>query len=108
MRDFSSFGFQYVAADGKKRFDCDSYPLGELQNRTIEIHDFERNVKTKEGEGRYVVKFKDPELGCGKFFTASEELKQMLDKASEVDGLPFRTTIRRQMIGKGKVKYSFT
>ena len=108
MKDFASFGFQYVAAYGKKRFDCESYPLGDLQNRTIEVYDYEKNVKTKEGEGRYVVRFKERELGEGKFFTASEELKQMLDKVREVDGFPFRTTIRRQMIGKGKVKYSFT
>lgn len=108
MRDFSSFGFEFVASDGKKRFDCESYPLGELQNRTIEVYDYERNVKTREGEGRYLVRFKEKELGDGKFFTASEELKQMLDKVKEVDGFPFRTTIRRQAIGKGKFKYSFT
>lgn len=108
MKDFASFGFQFVASDGKKRFDCEPYPLGELQNRTIVVLDYERDVKTREGDGRYVVKFNEPELGDGKFFTASEELKQMLDKINSVNGIPFRTTIRRQSIGKGKIKYSFT
>lgn len=109
MKDFSEFGLSYVASDGKKRFDCISYPLGELQNRTIIVEDYERGVKTKEGEGRYVVKFNNEELGEGKFFTNSDELKQMLDKVAEIDGgYPFRTTIRRQSFGQGKVKYSFT
>lgn len=107
MKEFSQFGLQYKASDGKKRFECTYYPLGDLQNKTVVIEDFERNVKTKEGE-RYLVKFKDEELGDGKFFTASEELKQLLDKIEELDGLPFRTTIRRQSFGQGKVKYSFT
>lgn len=108
MKSFSEFGLNYVASDGKKRFDCTSYPLGELQNRTIIVNDFERDVKTREGDGRYVVKFTDKEMGEGKFFTASEELKQMLDKIDEAGGFPFQTTIKRQMFGKGKVKYSFT
>ena len=108
MKDFADFGLVFVAQDGKKRFDCQSFPLGELQNRKIEVIDFERNVKTRQGEGRYIVHFKDPELGEGKFFTASEEMKQMLDKISELKEFPFMTTIKRHSFGKGNVKYSFT
>lgn len=109
MKDFSEFGLSYVASDGKKRFDCLSYPLGELQNRSIVVEDYEKDVKTKEGDGRYVVKFRNDELGEGKFFTNSDELKQMLDKIAAVrDGFPFRTTIKRQSFGQGKAKYSFT
>lgn len=108
MKTFAEFGLNYKRADGKKSFDCTPYSLGDLFNRTLEIRDFERNVKTGQGEGRYLVKFFDKELGEGKFFTASDELKQMLDKIEEMGGFPFQTTIRRQMFGKGKVKYSFT
>lgn len=63
----------------------------------------------KKEKRRYVVKFNNEELGEGKFFTNSDELKQMLDRVAEIkDGYPFRTTIRRQSFGQGKVKYSFT
>lgn len=110
MKNFSDFGLTFVAADGKKRFDCNSYPLGELQNEAIIVQDFESGVKTKEGDGRYVVHFRfrssDKE---GKFFTNSEELKQMLDRISDMeDGFPFATVIRRTSFGNGKYKYSFT
>lgn len=110
MRSFSDFGLSYVAADGKKRFDCNSYPLGELQNETIVVLDYETGVKTKEGDGRYVVHFKFPTTEKeGKFFTNSEELKQMLDKVSEIeDGFPFETVIKRISFGNNRYKYSFT
>lgn len=109
MKEFAEFGLNFVATDGKKRFDCQSFPLGDLQNRTIVVEDYEKDVKTKEGDGRYVVKFSSDEIGQGKFFTNSEELKQMLDKISDInDGFPFRTTIKRQSFGQGKMKYSFT
>lgn len=108
MKDFAEFGLSYQAADGKKRFDCKSIPLGDLQNRTIIVEDYEKGVKTKEGEDRYIVKFRSDELGEGKFFTASEEMKQMLDRIREMGGYPFRTTIKRQPFGTGKAKYSFT
>ena len=108
MKDFADFGLRFVAKDGKKRFECPSVSLGDLQNRTIIVEDYEKGIKTKEGDGRYVVKFRSDEIGEGKFFTNSEELKQMLDKISEVEGFPFRTSIKRQVFGSGKVKYSFT
>lgn len=110
MKNFSDFGLSFVASDGKKRFDCRAYPLSELQNRQIVIEDYETNVKTKEGEGRYLVKFSSDELGDGKFFTNSEEMKQMLDRISEEyeNGFPFKTIIKRKSMGNGKSKYSFT
>lgn len=108
MKDFAEFGLSFKAADGKKRFDCRSVTLGELQNRTIIVEDYETGVKTKEGADRYIVKFRDEETGEGKFFTNSEEMKQMLDRIRELGGYPFRTTIRRLSLGGGKMKYSFT
>lgn len=110
MKSFAEFGLNFVAKDGKKRFDCNSYPLGELQNRTIIVLDFEKGVKTKEGEGRYVVHFQFVDDNKeGKFFTNSEELKQMLDKIEEIDGgMPFKATIKRTSFGNGKYKYSFS
>lgn len=109
MKSFADFGLRYTAANGKKCFDCAYYPLGDLQNRTLIIEDYETGVTTPEGSDRYVVKFKSDEIGEGKFITNSDELKQMLDKISEIDdGFPFRTTIKRGTFGRGKIKYSFT
>lgn len=108
MKNFAEFGLNFLAKDGKKRFDCNSYPLGELQNRTIIVLDFEKGVKTKEGEDRYVIHFHfEDDNKEGKFFTNSEELKQMLDKIAEIGGMPFKTTIKRTSFGNGKFKYSF-
>lgn len=110
MKNFSDFGLSYVASDGKKRFDCSSYPLADIQNEPIIVIDFESDVKTKEGIGRYLIHFKFQSSGKeGKFFTNSEEMKQMLDKIADIDdGFPFATTIKRISFGNGKYKYSFT
>ena len=36
-------------------------------------------------------------------------IRRMLDRIAELDdGFPFRTTIKRTIFGKGKIKYSFT
>lgn len=109
MRQFADFGLTFTASDGKKRFDCKYYPLGELQNRRIVIEDYESGVRTREGDDRCIVKFRSDELGEGKFITNNEEMKQMLDKINEIDdGFPFETTIKRTSFGQGKTKYSFT
>ena len=44
-----------------------------------------------------------------KFFTNSEEMKNILQQISELpDGLPFETTIRTETFGKGRTKYVFS
>lgn len=44
-----------------------------------------------------------------KFFTSSEELKQMLDKISNIEeGFPFKTIIVRKKLSDNKNKYIFT
>lgn len=110
MKDFADFGLVYKAPDGKKRWDCDKVALGDLVNTTIVVEDFERNIKTREGEGRYLVKFTSERYKDGaKFFTNSDELKQMLDLIDGMaDGFPFRTTIVRKPIGNGNYKYCFS
>ncbi|MBR2236337.1 MAG: hypothetical protein IJ887_00430 [Prevotella sp.] len=107
MKDFSELGLSYVSASGKKLFDCDTIQQGDLQNRQFIVKDYERDVKTKQGEGRYVVLI-EMDGREFKFFTNSEELKQMLDKASEMGAVPFRTILKRKSIGGNKFKYSFT
>lgn len=54
------------------------------------------------GGGRYLVLVEDENAKEFKFFTNSEEMKQVLDKAREAGEIPFRTVI------EGKKKYCFT
>lgn len=106
MKDFSELGLSYVSMNGKKVFQCDTIRLNDLQNRQFVVEDFETDVKTKQGDGRYVVKVSLNGREY-KFFTNSDELKQMLDKAREMKEIPFRCTVKRVSIGDNKYKYSF-
>ncbi len=110
MRKFSEMGVTYTPADGKKRFQGKTQRLGAIVNNEIEIYDYEKDVKTAHGDGRYLVSFRDIRTGeFGKFFTASEELKQILDSVAEMeDGFPFETIIRSECFEGNKFKYKFT
>lgn len=75
MKKFSELGITYTPEDGKKRFPGKAVRLSAIVNKEIEIHDYEKDVKTSQGEGRYIVSFKDAKTGeWAKFFTASEEM----------------------------------
>ena len=106
IKDFSQFGFHYEREDGKKVFDCPLVQLPELNKEQIVILDFEESVHTRYGE-RTLVKFQHPDKGEGKFITASDEMLSALKFVREQEGFPFRTTITRQELGRGKVKYMF-
>ena len=110
MKKFSEMGVSYTQEDGKKRFPGKVVRLGSLQNKEIEIHDYEKDVTTSQGDGRYLVSFRDKKSGeWAKFFTASEEMKQILDKVSDIeDGFPFETVIESEVFDGNKVKYCFT
>lgn len=110
MKKFSEMGVSYTPADGKKRFPGKALRLASLQNKTIEIHDYEKDVKTAHGEGRYIVSFRDVQSGeWAKFFTSSEEMKNILDQISDIeDGFPFETVITSEVFDGNKVKYKFT
>lgn len=110
MKKFSEMGVAYAPADGKKRFPGNTTRLSSLQNKQIEIHDYERDVKTSQGAGRYLVSFREKATGVwGKFFTASEEMKNILDQVSDIeDGFPFETVIVSEPFDGNKMKYSFT
>lgn len=108
MRKFSDLGIRYVPKNGKKIFNGLCVSLGSLVNSSIVIEDFEVDITTKSGDGRYLVQIKDDRGNPAKFFTNSEELKSLLDQAREKDLLPFETIIRREVFGQGKTKYIFT
>ena len=110
MKKFGELGVTYKPKDGKKRFPGNAVRLSVIQNKLIEIHDYEADIKTPHGEGRYLVSFKDMQTGqWGKFFTASDEMKNILDQISDIeDGFPFETRIVSDVYDGSKVKYSFT
>ena len=110
MKKFREMGVVYTPADGKKRFPGKTMRLGAIVNKTIEVHDYESGINTSQGEDRYVVSFYDPqEKEWGKFFTASEEMKNILDQISDIeDGFPFETTIVSEVFDGNKVKYKFS
>ena len=95
MKKFSEMGIAYKPEDGKKRFPGKVVPIRSIANRTIEIHDYEADLTTAHGDGRYLVSFKSKEDGTfNKFFTASKQMKNILDQISDIeDGFPFETTI---------------
>lgn len=110
MKKFSEMGVTFTPADGKKRFPGKTLRLGAICNKVIQVQDYESGIKTSQGEDRYVVSFFDPATKeWGKFFTASEEMKNILDQISDIeDGFPFETTIVQEVFDGNKVKYKFT
>jgi hypothetical protein len=109
MRKFSEMGISYTPADGKKRFPGKVMRLSALQNKELEIHDYESGMNTSHGEDRYLVSFRDVRTGdWGKFFTSSEEMKNILDQISDIeDGFPFACSIESEVFDGNKVKYKF-
>lgn len=113
MKKFSDMGVVYTPEDGKKRFPGKTMRLSALQNKVIEIHDYEKNIKTEHSKGdedRYIVSFRDVQTKeWGKFFTASEEMKSILDQIRDIEGgFPFETTLVSEVFDGNKVKYKFT
>lgn len=111
MIKFSDLGLTYTPKDGKKRFNGECVRISSIVNVEIEIHDFERDVKTAQGDGRYLVSFKDTRNGrFAKFFTNSDEMKSMLDAIeSKGNVFPILTTIQSAPFEGGRgTRYYFT
>lgn len=108
MKKFSEMGVTYTPEDGKKRFPGNTVRLSSITNVPIVVLDYEKDLKTENGDDRYLVSVKDGET-FKKFFTASKEMKQILDKISDIeDGFPFETIIRAEPFADNKIKYIFT
>ena len=108
MKSFKDLNVAYKPEDGKKRFAGTVVSIRELVNLPIIVKDFEMGVKTSQGEDRCVVAI-EMNGEQRKFFTNSEEMKNILQQISEMpEGFPFETTIKTESFGKGKTKYVFT
>lgn len=108
MRNFKDLNVSYKPDDGKKRFSGVVVSIRELVNLPIVIKDFEMGIKTEQGEDRCIVAIEqngEPK----KFFTNSEEMKNILAQIKEMpDGFPFEAIIKTETFGKGRTKYVFS
>jgi hypothetical protein len=100
MKRFSDFGINTL--DNRNVFVVPVISIEEVINCEIEVLDFEANVTTKHGPGRYIVKIKYAGAEC-KFFTSATPIKEALDKISK-DNFPFQTVIKVQRFGAGAGK----
>lgn len=108
MRSFKDLKVAYKPEDGKKRFPGVVVSIRELVNLPIVVKDFETGIKTEQGEDRCIVAI-EQNGEAKKFFTNSEEMKNILAQVKEMpDGFPFETTIKTETFGKGRTKYVFT
>ena len=100
MKKFADFGINTL--NDKTVFAVPQVSITEVFNCEIAVLDFEKDVKTRHGEGRYVVKFLKDNIEQ-KFFTNAAPIKEALDKVNKQD-FPFTTTIKQQRFGSGSVK----
>lgn len=108
MKSFKELNVAYKPEDGKKRFGGTVVSIRELVNLPIVVKDFETGIKTDQGEDRCIVAI-EVNGEAKKFFTNSEEMKNILAQVRELpDGFPFETTIKTETFGKGRTKYIFT
>ena len=86
--------------DGRKTFHCEKITQSALVNRTFWLVDYDKDIKTKFGEGKYVVFIKfdlnDADASAKKFFTGSSEIKQVLDMIRERKAFQRRATLRME------------
>lgn len=92
--------------DGQRFFDIRKVKAMEILNVPITVIDFEPNVKTRNGGGRYAVKitFENQQV---KFITNSFTLKSQLDQAKEMNALPIQTKLKKRAIGDDMTDYIF-
>lgn len=95
-----------IKVEQDRIFQVPQITIDEVLNQEIEIIDFEKNITTKFGEGRCIIKLrvKGSEY---KLFTDSNRLKNVLEKVNKED-FPFLTTIIIIKLGSGKKTYEFT
>ena len=102
MTTFAELGFVYQR-DGKKEFAAEPIRLSRLVNKRVTVKDFETDIRTREGDGRYLV-LVEHDGHDYKFFTNSQQMKAALDFVREQNALPFECNI--ESIG-GNAGYMF-
>lgn len=109
---FSDYGItgRVTTKDGKKFFDVPTKNADDIINVPILVYDFETDVLTSQGPGRYVIEIFAYEK-IYKFLTNSFTLKTQLNEGLEKGLLPskkgFPTVLRKRDLGNGKKDYIF-
>lgn len=100
MKRFSDFGINTL--QDRNIFPVPVISIEEVVNCEIEVLDYEPNIKTKHGDGRYIVRIR-VEGQERKFFTSAVPIKEALDRIPKED-FPFTTIIKQQRFGNGSGK----
>lgn len=103
MKRFSELNVD--VQDDMKIFECPQVSITEIINCEIQIIEFLTDVRTRHGDGRYLVRFikNDKE---GKFFTNSKNIKNTLEAVPKEE-FPFLTVIKCLKVGANSI-YKFT
>lgn len=100
MKSFKDLNVAYKPEDGKKRFAGTVVSIRELVNIPIIVKDFETGIKTEQGEDRCIVSI-EMNGEARKFFTNSEEMKNILAQIKEV---PMASHLRQRSRRKCSAK----
>ena len=103
MKRFSDLNIDL--SEDSRIFECPQVSITEVINCEIEVMEYLPDVKTRHGEGRYLVHFKRDGRES-KFFTNSRNIKSTLEAVGKED-YPFTTTIKCTKIGNSTI-YKFT
>lgn len=111
---FSEMGItpKMMTKDGKRFLDAPTRPMMSVINTPIRVLDFETDIMTRNGGGRYAVLIETVAGERVKVITNSASLKSVLDQAREqqqqgIDVLPQSTVVHRRELGNNKYDYYF-
>ena len=102
MKKFAEFGIK--PQENTRIFQVPKISIEDVLNMEIEILDYESSVKTKFGDGRYILKIRHEGIEQ-KFFTNAAPIKDALDQIQKTD-FPFLATVRVQKFGSGSEAYT--
>lgn len=108
MNKFSDLNIssQAKGKNGEIYYEVPIVSCGFLVGRKIIVKDFQTNVKTRNGDGRYVVLIEEGGSEC-KFLTNNPRMKDVLNQCRELKAFPFEATFKRRALNGNKVDYYF-
>lgn len=99
MKRFSDLNIEMP--EDRRIFECPQVSITEVINCEIEVMEYLPEVKTRHGDGRYLVHFKRDGMEA-KFFTNSRNIKSTLEAVDKTD-YPFLTTIKCIKVGSSTI-----
>lgn len=95
-----------TTVDGKRYFNVPTVQPTFLIDREIIVKDFEDNCTTQNGSGRMYVLVEENGREC-KFCTNNPQLKSILRQIQDMNELPFKAKLKRQILSGNKIDYYF-